>query len=395
MNRVIAVAAAVSTACVLPAFLLGAMAVRIRRDLGMGESEIGLAFAAFFAAAALASAPGGRLADRGDPAIIIRFAVLASGVTTLLLAGFARSLVAITVCLTVAGVANSVCQSAANLMIVRSLPAHRQGFALAIKQSAIPGATLLSGLAVPALSLTYGWRWGFAVGGGLALATLIWVPRSRGEARPASARRARPARRTGPDVPMRIMVLLAVAVGLGGTAASSLGSFLVSAAVDADVSERLAGLLLTAGSIAGIGVRLIAGARADRREGGHFRVVALMLAGGAAAFAALAIGVPVAYLLAAPLAFCTAWAWPGLFNLAVVRANPSSPATATGITQTGQFVGAVLGPLLFGSVAEHLGYQQAWLMASCIALAAAGAVAAARSRISEPSERGSGGESLT
>ena len=57
--------------------------------------------------------------------------------------------------------------------------------------------------------------------------------------------------------------------------------------------------------------------------------------------------------MAGPLAFATGWAWPGLFNLAVVRVNPSAPGAATGITQTGTYLGAVVGPVLFGVVAEH------------------------------------------
>lgn len=183
---------------------------------------------------------------------------------------------------------------------------------------------------------------------------------------------------------MQAMLLLAAAAGLAGTAASSLGSFLVSATVDADLPEAVAGLLLTASSIAGIAVRLLAGARADRRGGGHFRVVTLMIGGGAVAFALLAVGTPWLYLLAAPLSFCTAWAWPGLFNLAVIRVNPSSPASATGITQTGQFAGAVVGPLLFGVIAEHAGFRWAWLMASAIGAIGATALVLATNRISEP-----------
>jgi MFS family permease len=376
MNRVIAATGAVSTACVLPAFLLGAMAVQVRRDLGFGDSGIGLAFAVFFTTAALASTPGGRLADRVDPVLVARFAATVAAAASLVLAGFARSLPTIMACLAVAGAANAVCQSATNLVIVRVLPAQRQGFALAVKQSAIPGATLIAGLAVPTFALTFGWRWGFVAGGGLALAAAAWVPPIRSADGIGSSGRKGVKGRARPDVPMRIMVSLAVAVGLAATTASSLGSFLVSAAVVDGVPERLSGLLLTASSILGIGVRLLVGARADRRVGGHFRVVALLLAGGAVALAALGTGLPVAYFVAAPLAFCTAWAWQGLFTHAVVQANPSSPATATGLTQTGTFSGAVVGPLLFGSVAEHFGYRQAWLAAGAIALAASAAVAA-------------------
>jgi len=383
---VIATTALVSTASVLPSFLVGAMAIQIRGELGITASGIGLAFAGFFCAGALASAPSGRLADRGDPRVIAAIAAIVSGLTSLVVAALVDSLPMVVACLAVAGVANAVCQTAANLIIVRALPVRRQGFALAVKQSAIPGATLLAGLAVPTLAASAGWRWAFVLHAVLAFATAASIPRDRSAARRVPARdRVRPdvgaVARPRPDVPVWALVLLAAAAGLAGTAASSLGSFLVSAAVEADVPESAAGLLLTASSITGIAVRLIAGARADRRGRGHFRVVSLMIGCGAFSFVLLAIDAPISYFLAAPLAFSTAWAWPGLFNLAIVRVNPSSPASATGITQTGQFIGGVVGPLLFGITAEHAGFRPAWLMASGIAAAGVTALLLAMARI--------------
>jgi MFS family permease len=386
---VIAAVSLVSAACVLPSFLIGAMAIQIHRDLGINASGIGLAFASFFATASVASAPGGRLADRTDPDVVVRLAAVVCGSMSLVIAWLAESLLMIVACLAVAGAANAVCQTAANLKIVRAVPAHRQGFALALKQSAIPSATLLAGLAVPAVALTVGWRWAFVAGAGMTFFAAGWIPTSAADGQRGSGARSPRSEddshtvKPRPDVPMPTMVLLAIAVGLAGIAASSLGSFLVSAAVDADFSEAAAGLLLTASSIIGITVRLFAGAHADRRGGGHFRVVNLMMASGAVAFALLALGVPTAYLLAAPLAFCTAWAWPGLLNLAVVKANPSRPATANGITQTGQFIGGVAGPLLFGVVAQYAGFQAAWLMASGIAAGGATVFFVARARIRE------------
>src|SRR5690606_7653907 len=116
------------------------------------------------------------------------------------------------------------------------------------------------------------------------------------------------------DVPVAILAVLALAIGLGASAAGTLGSFLVSAAVDAGMSEGIAGLLLTGGSAAGIATRVAIGMRADRRDGGHFRVVAALMLSGAAVFGVLAFHQPVLYAVAGPLGFCTAWAFPGLFN---------------------------------------------------------------------------------
>jgi predicted MFS family arabinose efflux permease len=70
-----------------------------------------------------------------------------------------------------------------------------------------------------------------------------------------------------------------------------------------------------------------------------------------------------------------------LFNLAIVRANPQSPGFATSVTQTGTYVGAGLGPLLFGLIVGHAGYSWAWLATAGVAAAAAVAVLSGRSRL--------------
>jgi len=375
--RPLVATSAATTACVFPAFLTAAMAVQVRRDLDFGESGVGIAMAAFFAGGSLFSAPFGRLAEGLGAERAMRFAAFGAAVMTAVIALGARSLAQLCGLLLVAGATNSLCQPAANLAIARSLPANRQGIGFAVKQSAIPVASMLAGVVVPAIALTVGWRWGYAAASAFAVASALALPagRERGGLGEAGA-----TGRSG-DVPIGVMAVLAASIGLGASAAGCLGSFLVSAAVDAGMREGAAGLLLTGGSLAGVSVRLAAGARADKRDGGHLRVVALMLALGAVCFASLATGAVAVYLVATPAAFATGWAWPGLFNLAIVRANPRSPAAATGITQTGTYVGAVAGPLLFGFFASTWSYGVAWLVAAGFALAAAALMLVGRARL--------------
>jgi MFS family permease len=375
IGRTLGSTAAATTACVFPAFLTGAMAVQLRDDLGFSASGTGLAVAAFFGAAAVSSMTLGRQSERIGPAAGLRLAAVGSGATQLAIAIAARSFTSLVVLLAVAGVANALAQPAANLLIARALPADRQGIAFAVKQSAIPLATLLAGAAVPAIALTVGWRWAFAGAAVLACASAAAVPARIG-ARPAGVEG--PLERRSRDARLAFMTLVALGIGLGAASASTLGAFLVSAAVDSGLSEGGAGLVLTLGSAVGIAVRLTAGARADKRDGGHLRVVSMMLLAGAIAYCLLATGVPWVYVVATPLAFATGWAWPGLSNLAIVLANPTAPGAATGITQTGTYAGAVAGPLLFGVVADHASYGAAWLVAAAIALAAALAMSTAR-----------------
>jgi MFS family permease len=323
------------------------------------------------------SAVLGRLAEHLGPHRALRAASWGSAATQLLIAGGARGYGGFLVLLAVAGAWNALAQPAANLFVARALPAHRQGLAFGVKQSAIPASTMLAGVAVPALALTVGWRWAFVAGALLAAGGALVVPAVPA---PTGSRRAAGAA-AGDRAPRDAMLVLAIGIGLGAASAGSLGGFLVSAGVASGLGEGVAGLTLTLGSAVGVAVRLASGARADRRDGGHLRVVALMLAGGTLAYALLATADPVVHLVATPLAFATGWAWPGLFNLAVVRANPGAPARATGLTQTGTYVGAVCGPLLFGFVADRRSYTAAWLVAGAMSLAAAAAMLEARRRL--------------
>ena len=368
-----ATTAAATVVCILPPFLLGAMAVQVREDLEFSESGIGLAVGAFFLAAAVFSAVMGRWAERAGGARALRLAALWAAAAQLLVAVGARSLGLLTLLLAFAGAANALGQPAANQVIARALPPNRQGIGFAVKQSAIPFSTFLGGLAVPALALTVGWRWAFVLAAALAVISALAIPVGETGGATPFERGGRNQAGEG-RLPMRVMAVLTVGIAFGAAAAGTLGAFLVSAAVAAGMSEGSAGLALTAGSAFGIAMRLGAGVLADRRTGGHLRWVAVMLTLGSVGYLLFATGKPGLLLAGLPLAFGAGWAWPGLFNLAVVLANPASPAAATGVTQTGTYLGAVLGPLLFGLVADHLSYGWSWSLAASTSLLAAGAI---------------------
>jgi MFS family permease len=373
-TRTLATTAAAVVVCILPPFLLGAMAVQVRQDLGFSEAGIGLAVGSFFLAGSPVSAAMGRGAERAGGGRALRWAALWAGAVQLLIAVAAHSLAVLMVLLAFAGAANALGQPAANLVIARAVPANRQGIGFAVKQSAIPFATFLGGLAVPAIALTAGWRWAFVSGAVLSLVAAALIPvDADATTRPARQAPAGGAALEG-RLPMRIMVVLAVGVALAASAAGSLGAFLVSSGVAAGMSEGSAGVALTVGSALVIVSRLWAGTRADRRAGGHLRWVVVMLTLGSFGYLLFATGRPGLILLGLPLAFGAGWAWPGLFNLAIVLANPASPAAATGLTQTGTYLGAVIGPLMFGFVAEHLSFGWSWTLAAVMSWMAAAAI---------------------
>ena len=372
-RRPVLLAVAVATATVLPAFLTGGLAVQGRGELGFGAAALGLAVAAFFAFSALASAVMGRVVERIGPYPGMRLAAVGSAASLLGVAFLARSWTGLVVCLVLGGLANAVSHPATHLSLAREVPAGRQGLSFGIKQSAIPAATLLAGLAVPAIALTFGWRWAFAGGAALALAVAFLVPAGA----PKSAVR-RPERAREKDGRTAPLFLLALGIGLGSTAATPLGTFLVESSVVAGMRVETAGLLLATGSAVNIVVRVAFGHLADGMSGGRLLLVAAMLAAGVAGFGMLATGEVALILPGALLAFAAGWGWPGLFNFAVVKTNPGAPAAATGITQTGASGGAAVGPLVFGLVAEATSYEVAWLVSGAFAFSALTAILVGR-----------------
>ena len=367
------VAASLTTtiAANLPVFLLGGLAVQMQDELGYGTTALGLSVGAFYGVGAVSSVWTGRLAERVGAERSLRFAAAMSGAVQALIAVLAHSITTILVLMVIGGVANAWAQPASNVLIAREVPPSRLGLALGLQKSSIPAAALLGGLAVPLIALTVGWRWAFVAGAVLSIASALQVP---GAASAAGSSRGR--RREGtPDVPTRHLALLAVGVGLGSSASNALSAFLVLSGVRAGLGEGQAGLMLTLGSIAGMGVRLLVGARADRYPGTALTAMASMFAVASVSFVMLATEVELLFLVGTPLAFATAYAWPGLFHLAVVRSNPSAPGAATGLAMTGTLTGAVLGPIVFGVIVGGGSYTAAWLTGAAFLVAAAVIVA--------------------
>ncbi len=373
-ERHAAVAAVLVTmAGVLPVFLLGALSVQLRADLHFSKTMLGAMLALFFGAAALTSMLGGRVAERLGPARSMRFACAGSGACSLGVAAGARNVPSLATALVLGGAANALGQPSTNLLLARAIPIGRRGFAFGLKQSAIPLATLLGGLAVPALGLTIGWRWAYVAGAVAAAGTLFAIPHVD-----ASARREGEGTHTQA---LTTLALLGIGGGLGAAAAGALGGFFVDSGVASGLSESTAGLVLAAGSAVNFVTRLTSGAQADRRGGGHFRWVSTMLVAGAAGYLLLAWGNAPLFALGAMLAFGAGWGWPSVFHLAVVVSNPGAPGAATGVTQTGVYVGGCAGPLLFGALAEHVSYSVAWSCAAGAVVAASALVMLGRARV--------------
>ncbi len=347
----------------LPVFLTGALGVQLSDDVGLSATQIGLAMGVSFAVAALLSAPMGRVAERLGPRLGFTVGLAGSAASMLAVAGFARGFWQFCLFLGVAGMANALNQPSANLMLTTHVPGDRLGFALATKQSGMPAAALLGGVAVPAIALTVGWQWAYVCGAAIAVASVLGFPADVGgrAARHVKVDGSGAARSARPDLGVPLLVLYATVGMLGATNAGAMVGFITSGAEASGLEPGVAGLVLSVGSLVGVVSRLFQGWQVDRKGILPIQRLVWLYALGSLGVLVLAVDIPLTYLLAPLPAFAFGWAWPGLFNLSVVRNNPSAPAAATGISQVGVFVGAALGPALGGVIIDNAGYRALWL----------------------------------
>lgn len=361
--RTVLGATATTIACVVPVFLLGGLAVQMGQDLRFSPAGLGLAVAIYFGVSALASVPSGALVERYGPTPVARAGILLSAACLVAIAALAGSYPVLVGLLAVSAGANALGQLASNAALSWNVPPGRQGLSFGVKQAAIPISTLLAGAAVPVVALTVGWRWAFVAAAGLALTALAMVPAGQGGGRRAGG--------DSGDRATAALVVIGTAATLAAAGANALGTFLVDSSVARGLAPGLAGLTLMLGSAVCGAARILGGALADRRDGGHVATVAGMLLVGAGGLGLLALGGPVPLVTGVLLGFGLGWAWPGLLTYAVVRLHPQAPAAASSITQTGVYAGGCAGPLGLGAIADRAGYPTMWLTAGIAMLAAA------------------------
>lgn len=370
--RLVVLAILVIALSTQPVFLLGAGFLDIGPELGFGPAGLGVLTATFFLTASVSSAPLGRVVERIGWRRAIRVNAAVSGMLLVVIPLVVHSLGAMAVLLMASGLVYGVANPAVNKALAEQVDPLHRAFLFGLKHAGIPTSTLVAGLTVPVVVLRFGWRASYAIVALLAIVVLALVPGGapRGDVAPPSQPDAR--RRVAPMSP-RLLAGLASGSALGTWAAIALSTYLVAATVAAGFSQAAAGWLLFAGSASSIGGRLIAGRVTDRMGGKGFGAIAALTGVGAVVFLLIPLGSGAVLTLLVLVAFATGWGWPGLMTYTVVNANAGTAAASSGIIQAGVFVGAGLGPLVLGAVAERWSFDAVWLVVAG-ALAAASVV---------------------
>ena len=343
----------------------------LRGTYGLTLGEVGLAFAAVTGGGMLTLVPWGALTDRiGERPVMT--AGLAGCAAALIGAAAAETYPALLVALLVAGMFGSSATGASGRAVMGWFARGERGFALGIRQMALPMGGALASLTLPSLVDARGLDAAFVALAGLsataALAALLLMrdPPPAPSTSPAVA--APP-----PTRDARIWRLGAGGALLVCAQASMLG-FIVLFLHDArHVSATTAAAALGALQIVGALVRIVAGRRSDR-EGlriAPIRRIAARNTGLLVAVGILAAGPGALLYPVLAVAAVSTMSWNGLaFTAAAEISGRARAGTAMSMQNTLISVGGVLAPTAFGVLVELTSWTAAYTLLAIAPLAA-------------------------
>jgi MFS family permease len=354
----------------LPVFLLGALFVQIQGDVPAPQWVLGAAVATYWAAAAVMSVLAGRVVSWLGIRSTTLFGLAVGALSLIGSAFLVPSWAWLLVWAAVGGVCNGISHPAANQLINLRVRRGMLATAFGIKQSAIPFAAFLAGLAVPALALTLGWHWGFGLAGlfALAVGALFWWSVPRGEL-------ARP-RLGGSHVPltpplMRYLLLMASVTTFSAAATGAVTAYAVVTGIERGLSLAGAGILLSVAGLLSVVVRVVVGRIADRANSTFaLATVAAMMFIGGAGILLMAVNTQWTFVAGMLLALGIGWGWPGLTHFVVSRVAGTATPSATGVVQIGTYVGSGAGPLAFGLLFGVLPQTTLWIIVGAVQIVA-------------------------
>ncbi|WP_227983677.1 MFS transporter [Nocardia spumae] len=345
------------TLSMLPLFLLGALGPRLIGEFGGTTTRLGLLVAAGFAVAALLSpVVGPAVAAIGARRCLSVMFVVAA--TALGLFAMARSYALLVLAIALSGLAQALANPTTNQLIAARIPPSRRGAVAGWKQSGVQFGAFLAGLPLAALASATDWRIAVGLTAVLASGAAVLTGAVAKDSAPPQIPALRVKR---PQGDAAWMCGFSLFLGAGISAINTYTALYSSARLG--LSPGAASAL-----VAGLGVAGIAGRVGWTRRSATLRSPAILLAplGFGSAVAAAVI------LAADPVG---AWlVWPGVLGIGgfAVAANAVSMMTViataapehigrdSALVSAGFFAGFVVGPSVFGMLAQYRGYPCAW-----------------------------------
>jgi nitrate/nitrite transporter NarK len=341
---------------------------QLREEFDLSLGQIGVLLAASWVGTTLTLLPWGLAADRFGERVALTAGMLGSALF-LVGAAFASSYEELIVFLGLAGAAGAAVNSASGRAVMHWFAAEERGFALGVRQTAIPLGGLIGALTLPPLAEAGGSEAAF-----LFLAALIALGALAGAVvlRGRTAEDGIEPASVGRTIVDRKLWRLSLGSGLYLYAQIAVIGFGVLLLVDEHgFSEQSAALVFAGGQVLAAAFRIGGGRWSDLLGA---RVVPLRLVG---------LGIVAVMLLTAVLAGGPAWllvptlilacgltmAWNGLsFTAAAELAGALRTGAAIGVQQTVLAAAGVAAPVLFAATVSSASWPFAFVVAAAIPL---------------------------
>jgi sugar phosphate permease len=348
-----------------------ALGPELRDEFGLNLGQIGLAIAALSIGVMVTTVPWGMLTDRIGERPVMTGGLLATSAALAALA-FTTGFAALLAGLFAIGALGASSTGASGRAVMGWFSRHERGFALGIRQMALPIGGAIGSIALPLLAGAGGLRAAFLAFAGLVLTAAVAAAVFMRDAPPPAGGIPQ----VDAPAPLRDPRIwrLGAASGLLVCAQAAILGFIVLFLHDEKgLSAALAAAILSLLQLLGAAGRIVAGRASDREERRIRPMQRHSLAAAALLVATAALTGAPAWLLA-PLTIVTGvstMVWNGLaFTAAAEISGRAQAGTAMSVQNTITSVGTVVAPIAFGAFVEVTSWWAGFALLALCPLAA-------------------------
>ncbi len=355
----------------LGAYAWGPLGPFIKKSLSLSNVQFGSITSILYLSSVICSIPAGIFVDRWGVKINLFICMLLMG-TAMILASFMESYIWLLILIVFTGASYGMINPIASKGLTLWFDVKNRATAFGIRQMGVTAGGAIAGILLIYLARLKNWNLAVLVIGLLSVLIgiagyLFYKEAPVDVIKPAVSKKATPKMTILDLFKNRNLLTLCLIMALLCLGQSSIASFLVLYLKEhLGLTAILAGSFLTITMICGGGARVFWGIVSDRLFNSKrlpvMKIICLLAA--VSALAVFLYGSNLPSFLVVPVVALFGFSYLGFQGIAVVlmveACGPELAGRATGLGITIAWVGMVLGPVVFGALAEA-GYQFAWL----------------------------------